>query len=57
MTTHTRRRKTFSERYFSKNAPKRRRRDSTTEAPFLPEHSQELERQGLKEYLLEDRMI
>jgi hypothetical protein len=56
MMTHTRRKKMFSERYFSKSALKRRRRDSITEAPCLPEPSQELEHQGLKEYLQEVRM-
>lgn len=52
MMTHTKRRKMFSERYFSKSAPKRRRKDSSTEAPcFLTESSQELEHQDHKEYL------
>jgi hypothetical protein len=53
----TRRRKTFSERYFSKSALKKRRRDSTMEAPCLQGLSQELEHQGLKGYLQEGRMI
>jgi hypothetical protein len=57
MMTHIRRKRMFSERYFSKSALKKRRRDSITEAPCLLEPSRELEHQGLKGYLQEDRMI